>query len=266
VLSAQSASSTAHTMVEAAQRDLQRAEALEKAGAIPVRQVEQARVTLIGAQSQEADAKARLTSVQKQLDKTVVKAPWAGVVSVRSVTGGDIVTPGAPLFTIINPSTMRLEASVPSDELSAVRMGAPVEFSVNGYPSRRFLGRISAINPAADPATRQVRVVVTLPNQSGTLVAGLFAEGRVSAESRMASVVPASAVDETGVRPWVLRLKNGRAERAEVELGIRDVTTETVEIRKGLAPGDTVLLGAARGTSAGTPVKIAVTNDVRGGR
>jgi membrane fusion protein (multidrug efflux system) len=262
-LSARSGVTIAENTVQMAQREVQRAEVLSKAGAIPERQLEQARNQLIGAQAQSADAHARLTAAQKQLEKTVVRAPWEGVVSVRSVTAGDFVSPGSPMFTIIKPSTMRLEASVPAEALSAVRIGAPVEFTINGYPNRRFTGRISSINPAADPATRQVRVIVTLPNQSGTLVAGLFAEGRVASESRVSPVVPAQAVDESGVRPWVMRLKSGKAERVEVELGIRDATTETVEIRSGVTPGDTILMGTARGLTPGSPVKVSTPTDTK---
>jgi membrane fusion protein, multidrug efflux system len=197
------------------------------------------------------------------LEKTTIRAPFSGVVSARTVNAGDFVSPGTAAYTIINPSTMRLEASVPGEALSAIRLGAPVDFTVNGYANRRFTGRISSINPVADPATRQVRVIITIPNQGGTLVYGLFAEGRVSAESRTSPVVPSAAVDERGVRPIVVRLKNGKVEQVEVTLGIRDASTETVEIRSGLTPGDTVLLGAARGISSGTAVKVSSPGDVR---
>ena len=108
-----------------------------------------------------------------------------------------------------------------------------------------------------------MQILASLPNQGGTLVGGLFAEGRVSSESRTAPVVPTSAVDERGLRPTVILLKNGRTQKAEVELGIRDAATETVEVTSGLASGDTVLLGAARGISAGTPVKVSAPTDVK---
>ena len=262
-ISARSGVTTADNAVQLAEREVARAEALSKAGAIADRQRDQARNGLIAAQSMAADARARLANAQKQLDKTVIKAPFSGVVSARSVNAGDFVAPGAAAFTIVNPSTMRLEASVSAEDLAAVRLGSPVEFTVNGYGNRRFVGRISSINPVADPATRQVRVIATIPNQGGTLVAGLFAEGRVASEARTSAVVPSAAVDERGVRPSVVRIKNGQVEKVEVVLGIRDQTTETVEIRSGLIPGDTVLLGAARGISAGTKVKVSAPGDVK---
>jgi membrane fusion protein (multidrug efflux system) len=260
VLSAQSGVTTARNQVELAQREVTRAENLVKAGAIPERQVELAKSQLIGAQAQEADAKARLTSIQTQLAKTVVKAPFSGVVSERRVSAGDIVGPGSPLYTIINPGTMRLEASVPAEALADVRVGAPVEFTVSGYATRRFAGRISAVNPVADAATRQVRVIVTLPNVGGTLVAGLFAEGRVASVSHVGAIVPASAVDDAG---WVLRIKGGKTERVNVTLGIRDEAAELVEIKTGVAAGDTVLVGAGRQMAPATVIRISSLNDVK---
>src|SRR5439155_25296416 len=125
-ISARSAVTTADNTVQIAEREAQRAETLAKAGAIPERQRDQARNQLISAQAMAADARARLANAQKQLEKTVIKAPFAGVVSGRTVNAGDFVSPGTATFTVINPSTMRLEASIPADALSAVHVGSPV--------------------------------------------------------------------------------------------------------------------------------------------
>jgi RND family efflux transporter MFP subunit len=171
------------------------------------------------------------------------------------------VQPGAALFTVVSPTTMRLEASVPADQLSAVRIGIPVDFTVNGYPNRQFTGHITLINPVADPSTRQVRIIVSLPNANGVLVGGLFADGHVASEVRNAPVVPIAAVDERGLRPYVMRIKNGVVTKTEVTLGIRDAATETVEIAAGVQPGDTILLGAARGISEKTPIKVSAPSD-----
>jgi membrane fusion protein (multidrug efflux system) len=64
-------------------------------------------------------------------------------------------------------------------------------------------------------------------------------------------------VDERGLKPFVMRIKNGLVTKTEVDLGIRDAATETVEVRSGVAPGDTILLGAARGISEKTPIKVS---------
>jgi RND family efflux transporter MFP subunit len=262
-LSARSAMITAQSSYDIAQRELSRSVTLEKAGAIAERDLERARNGLLAAQAQLTNARAQLANVNKQLDKASVQAPFAGVVSQRQVSAGDVVSPGTALFTVVDPGSMQLEASVPAEALSQVRVGMPVEFRVNGYPNRSFAGRITRLNPTADPATRQVKIVASIPNAGNTLVGGLFAEGRVASEARTVPMVSQSAVDERGLRPTVVRLRGGRIEKVEVGLGIRDAADETVEITSGLAPGDTVLLGAARGISPGTPVKVSSPTDVK---
>jgi membrane fusion protein, multidrug efflux system len=262
-ISARGAVTTAQSAYDIAQRELSRAQTLENAGAIAQRDLEQARNALVAAQGQLSTARAQLANVNKQLDKASVQAPFDGVVSLRSVNAGDVVTPGTALYTVVDPGSMQLEASVPAEALSEVRVGMPVDFKVNGYPNRHFTGRITRVSPTADPTTRQVKILASIPNAGNTLVGGLYAEGRVSSESRTAPMVPIAAVDERGLRPTVVRLRNGRIEKTEVGLGIRDQAAETVEITSGLADGDTVLLGAARGISPGTPVKVSAPSDVR---
>jgi RND family efflux transporter MFP subunit len=262
-ISARGAVTTAQSSYDIAQRELSRASTLEKAGAIAERDLERARNALVSAQGQLSTARAQLANINKQLDKASVQAPFTGVVSQRQINAGDVVSPGAALFTVVDPGSMQLEASVPADALTQVRVGMPVEFKVNGYPNRSFTGRITRVNPTADPATRQVKIVASIPNAGNTLVGGLFAEGRVASELRTAPMVPAGAVDERGLRPTVVRLKNGKIEKVEVGTGIRDAAAETIEITSGLASGDTLLLGAARGISPGTPVKVSAPNDVR---
>jgi len=263
LLSGRSGVTTAQANLTVAQHEEERNDALLKAGAIAERMVEQSHAQVTAARAQLATAQAQLASAEKQSANTRIAAPFAGIVSARSVSAGDVVSAGTALITVVDPSTMRLEASVPADALAAVRLGAPVDFTVTGYPNRHFTGRVTRINPIADPATRQVRIIASLPNNGGTLVGGLFAEGRVSSESHRAPIVPQSAVDERGLRPSVVQLKGGRTAKAEVTLGLRDAASETVEITQGLTPGDTVLLGAARGISAGTPVRVSAPTDVK---
>jgi membrane fusion protein (multidrug efflux system) len=262
-LSARGAVTTAQSSYDIAQRELSRNTTLEKAGAIAERDLERARNALIAAQGQLATARAQLANINKQLEKASVQAPFTGVVAQRQANAGDVVSPGTALFTVVDPGSMQLEAAVPADALAQVRVGMPVEFRVNGYPNRSFTGRITRVNPTADPATRQVKIVASIPNAGNTLVGGLFAEGRVASETRLAPMVPFGAVDERGLRPTVIRLKNGKIEKVEVGTGIRDAAAETVEITSGLTPGDTLLLGAARGISPGTPVRVSAPNDVK---
>ncbi len=260
-LSARSGLTAAQTAAEIAKRELERSEKLIAVGAIADRDLENARRGDLTARTMLDDAKARLAAAQKQLDATNVLAPYAGVVSERMVSAGDIVTPGSPLFSVVDPATMRLEAAVPAEQLSEVRTGSPVRFTVTGYPGRTFQGRISSVNPSADPQTRQVRLFVRIPNAGNQLVAGLFAEGRVASDSRETLTAPQAAVDVRGLVPTVLRLKNGRTEKVEVTLGARDESTERVELLSGVMAGDTLLVGAALGISPNTPLKVSTPAD-----
>jgi RND family efflux transporter MFP subunit len=260
-LSARSAVTSAQSAADVAKRNLERSERLAAAGAIADRDLETARTQSEAAQSQLADARARLTLQEKQLADAQLRAPFSGIVARRHVSGGDVVQPGGEMFTIVDPTSMRLEGSVPANQLSAIRVGSPVQFSVSGYPDRAFTGRITRVNPIADPTTGQVRVVVALPNSGNNLVGGLFAEGRVANERRTALVAPSSAIDITGVKPFAIRLKDGRVERVDVELGLRDDDSEQVEVKAGLAVGDTLLVGAARGITPGTPVRVNTPTD-----
>ena len=259
-LSARSNVTQATVGADQAARELQRAKTLVAAGAIAERDVEGAERANLAAQAQLADAKARLTTVEKNLRNATIRAPFAGVVAEKSVSPGDIVAPGAALFTVIDPRSLKVEASVPTSALADVRVGAPVLFTVNGS-DRQLEGRVTRVSPMVNPQTKQVSLFASVPNAQNALVAGLFVEGRVAVEKRVGILVPERAVDQTGIAPIVMRLKGGKVERVEVQLGVRDEGAETVEIRSGLAGGDTVLLGAARGISVGSLVVVSSPKD-----
>jgi RND family efflux transporter MFP subunit len=244
-----------------AQRELARSQKLLAAGAIAERDIEQARRAAIAASAALADARARLATASKQVGNTVITAPISGVVSERPISAGDVVQPGALLFTVVDPSSMRLEGSVPAEQLAQVRLGAPVTFTVNGYPGRSFSGKVTRVNPTADPATRQVRIMISIPNAEGRLVGGLFANGRLASQSHSGMVVPATAVDSRSNVPAVFRIKGGKVERVNVQLGLRDDAAERIEIASGVQVGDTLLIGAAQGITPGTIVRVSSPSD-----
>jgi RND family efflux transporter MFP subunit len=248
---------TAQNALSLAQRNQERAAELVEAGAVAQVQLDEARAARSNAQAALAEARARLAAVEERLASATVRAPFDGLVAERAVSAGDVVQPGSPLFTVVDPSSMRLEAAVPADALGALAIGTPVEFTVAGLPGRTFRGRVERINPVADPATRQVRVYVTIPNAARSLVAGLFAEGKVETERREALAAPAAAVDTSGAAPTVTRLDGGRVRHVPVRIGLRDAATEMVELAGGVNEGDRLLMGAAMALSDGTPVTVA---------
>jgi membrane fusion protein (multidrug efflux system) len=254
--SARAALESRQEALNLAERQAERIERLVAAGALAEHELELAKNDVAAQRAQLAQAESGLASAQRQLQGAVVTAPIDGVISQKSVNRGDVVTLGAPLFTIIDPSSMRLSASVPSESLGSLRVGAPVEFRVRGLGDQPFTGSIERIGPAADPVTRQIPILVSLPNPSGRLVAGLFAEGRVATEQKTALLVPSAALSQTASGVSVRRLNEDTVQVVPVTVGIEDPTHERVEITSGLAPGDRVLTGAARELEDGTRVRL----------
>ena len=264
-LSAQSAVRSAEQGLQLAEREAARTETLVRGGALADRELEGARNAVATAQAQLAEARSRLAAAETQLGKLTIRAPIDGIVAARPANVGDVVSPGTELLRIIDPRSMRLEAAIQSEALSAVKVGLTVRFEVRGYPGQTFEGKIERISPAADPVTRQVPVFVTIPNAGGRLVAGLFAEGRIAQQSRRALVVPFAAVNmENAKEAWVLRANGDKAERVTVTLGLRDEQTERVELTSGVKEGDRLLVGAAQAITPGTPLTFTSAQNQEG--
>jgi RND family efflux transporter MFP subunit len=259
--SARSAVNAAQTAADYAARQSQRYDTLFAAGAVSDRDRETVNEANVQAQAALTDAKSRLVSAGKQLAYTAVRAPFAGVISARNVSAGDVVQPGAMLFAVVDPSVLQLQAAVPAEQLGVVRVGQPVAFSLNGYGDRPFAGTVTRINPVADPSTRQVQLYTTIQNPSNSLVAGLFASGRVVSDSARGLVAPVDAIDTRNLRPAVERLARGRVERVDVTLGLRDTQSNKVQITAGVNAGDTLLVGSAQAISSGTRVRITAVTD-----
>jgi RND family efflux transporter MFP subunit len=254
--SAQVGVSAAERTLQFSRDEQQRSESLFRTGAQSRKQLDDDRNAVSGAQARLETARAQATTARKQLRDTSVRAPIAGVVSEQPVNRGDVVAPGAPLFTVIDPSSLRLEASVPSASLSDLARGTAVEFEVRGHPGKAFRGVITRIAPAADTATRQIAIQASIPNASAQLLAGLFAEGRIASREKHALALPLDAVDQRGPRPMVTVIRGGRAQRVEVALGLIDDVAQRVEIARGVAAGERVVVGAAADIEPNTPVRV----------
>lgn len=256
VLAARTSVRVARNAVQVAQADEERNRKLANAGVITQRDLERAVLSRQQSQAQLSEAEARLALANQQLGRTRIVAPFDGVVSERRASAGDIVQPGTPLYTVIDPTSMRLEAAVPASQLETLKPGARVDFSVGGFGDRTFAGEIERINPAVDPATGQVRLYVTLPNTEQTLLTGLFAEGRVASVQRQVASVPTSAVNLRAEPPTVMRVKDGRVDQVPVTIGMTDELSRMVELRSGVQVGDVLLRGSAQDLAEGTQVKV----------
>jgi RND family efflux transporter MFP subunit len=242
-------------VVDSARIEVRRYEELVAAGVVARRSLDQSRIELANAEAQLANVRAALVTAEDQLSDTMLRAPISGVVSRRNVAAGEVVAVGTELFTVIDPRSMRLDASVSPEHVTQLRVGIPVRFTITGF-EKDLQGRLERISPEADPVTRQVTIYVMIPNISGRLVAGLFAEGRVVTATAKGPVVPIDAVNFDDERTWVLRVQDGRAERVNVKVGLRDDLTERAIIASGVTAGDVLLRGTDQAITPGTPVDL----------
>jgi len=249
LLSAQEAERAAHVALEQAERQFARMQSMVEKGLVAVETVETAEGTRNQAQSTLASARARVVESQQLLEKTEVRAPFDGVVAARTVSAGNTVQVGMELLKVLDIGTMRFEGMIAADEVGNVSPGAKVYFRVNGYPGREFEGTVQRVNPVANAATRQVQVLVSLPQVDVNFVAGLYAEGQIDVLSRPAILLPESAVVREGDLAHVWMVRQGVLQSTPVILGEQDRRLGRYEISAGVAAGDQLLrhpLGALK--------------------
>src|SRR5947208_771263 len=152
------------------------------------------------------------------------------------------VMAGAPLFRLDGLSTVWVNAEVPEASAAQVRPGNPVEARTHAGTGTVFKGKVSAILPEVNPATRTIKARIELANPGGQLVPGMFATVNFAPAARKdVLLVPSEAVIETGKRSVVVVAQgNGRFAPVDVEVGL-DSGGQT-EIRKGLQAGQTVVV------------------------
>jgi RND family efflux transporter MFP subunit len=163
--------------LDQAERNLQRLKTLRDSGMTSLQALDDAEVRRNAAQSELSASHARAVLARQQLDRTVVRAPFDGVVSDRKVSAGDTASVGKELLKVIDPSSMRFAGRVSADKISVVRVGQAVSFRINGYAGQEFRGKVTRVDPSANDVTRQVEVLVSFDEVRQARVAGLFAEG-----------------------------------------------------------------------------------------
>jgi RND family efflux transporter MFP subunit len=241
LMSAQEALRASTQALDQSQRALERLKTLRASGMASAQALDDAEVRRNNAQSDVSAARARVASAQQQVGRTVVRAPFDGIVSDRKVSNGDTAAIGKELLKVIDPNSMRFEGNISADKVSAIKVGQPVMFRVNGYAGQQFTGAVKRIDPSANDVTRQVEVLVALTGKNQPHVAGLYAEGRVDAEVSNALTLPEGALVRDGDRTFAWKLKSGMLSKADLGVGVRDPRTGDIEIRSGLAAGDSVL-------------------------
>jgi RND family efflux transporter MFP subunit len=245
--------------VRVAEAESARAVALFGEGAIAQRDRDNALVALETARSRLSLAISQAANAEDRLKSATLTAPAAGVVSKRYAQAGDRVDNGKPVVEVVDTRVLQLSASVPTEWLGELRIGRAVQLTVAQLDSSEVSGRISRINPTADPATRQIQIYVDVPNPRETLVGGLFVSGRVlTHEAADVVAVPRAAVRYEGEArtPYAYVVDHGKLARRQVGVGLADDAQALIEITAGVVAGDTVIVGPVEGLSDGTPIRV----------
>jgi RND family efflux transporter MFP subunit len=240
--SAQASMTAATQAYDQAERQYQRMVTLRQTNVVSAQQLEDVEIRRNSALSEREAARARVVTARQQLERTEVRAPFTGIVSDRKVSAGDSAQVGKELLKVIDPTSLRFEGLVSADSIGAVSAGQRVNFRIHGFGERGFEGIVTRVNPAANPTTRQVEVLVRFADaQQQPDVAGLYAEGRVETRTSLAVTVPAASIVHEGDDVFAWRMKDGKVHKVKLALGERDQRTGQFAVISGLVEGDSVL-------------------------
>lgn len=205
-------------------------------------------------------ADAQVQMAKKAIDDAQVRAPITGRVSKRMVNGGERVLPDAHIATIVDLARLELEAAVPASDIASISTGQSVSFKVDGYGERTFDGKVERINPVAEAGSRSIKLFVAVPNASGLLRGGMFAQGQITlSQSKPGLVVPSSAVFEEAGQAYVFTVEAGKIAKHAVAPGARDEASGQTEITSGLTQGAEVVRVRMGGLKVGAPAVVRAT-------
>jgi len=202
--------------------------------------------------SKLAQADQEINAARIMRDYTKIAAPFAGVVTAKSVEPGNLAAPGAPLLTVEREGGYRLEAAVEESKLPFVKVGQTVEIELEAL-NRRLTAHVSEIVPAVDAASRAYIVKIDLP-EVANLRSGMFGRAWFPMGSRSVVAIPKAALVERGQLESVLVIEDGLAHTRIVTTGKRG--QDAIEVLSGLSEGENVISPASAGLADGARVEI----------
>jgi len=214
------------------------------------------------AKSRGADANYDL--LKTRLDRTVVRAPFAGRAGRRLVSIGTYVTQQTPLISLQSVNPQHAVFQVPERYADRLRLGQLVSFQVAAIPGKNFSGEVVFVDPVVELPGRTILIKARVPNPELQLQAGMFIEARLATDMRPnAIVVPEDALMPLGGATFVWVVKDGKADRRQVTLGVR--TAGWAEIQGGgIDAGDQVVVGGLERLYPNAPVMPQVVQRRRG--
>lgn len=196
-------------------------------------------------------AEHRVAAAEARLRDRTIRAPFSGVLGLRQVSPGALVSPGTVITTLDAIETMKLDFAVPAIHLGALGTGQAVNARSPALPERNFSGNVVSVDSRINPVDRSIKVRAELPNGDGTIKHGMLLHVELVFANRQALMIPESALVPVRDRHNVYVIVDGEPVRArlqEVEIGVRK--PGAVEILSGLEAGQRVV---SRGTHTINP-------------
>lgn len=207
-------------------------------------------------------AQARLQAVEARLSDRLIMAPFDGVVGLRSVSVGSLLTPGAVVTTLLDDSVMKLDFAVPEVFLAHVEPGLAIRARSSAFPDEKFEGEVASLSNTVDPVTRAFQVRALIPNPERKLKPGMLMTVTLDSRERNGLTIPEEAVLSRGRSHHVFVVAGDdelKAERRSVTLGSR--MPGRVEIRDGLEAGERVVIHGGFRLSDGDSIRIRAEVD-----
>ena len=231
-----------------AESQAQRAQELQQQGFISAQARDEAENKLKVAQAAVSLSRARLA-------RTVIRAPFDGVITLRSVSVGDFVREGQDLVGLESVAALKVDFRVPEMLLARVSVGQALQIGIDALPGVQAEGRVYAINPIVDAQGRSVVLRARIENPTDAMRPGMFARLRLLLQEQADSlVVPETALVPEGTNQFVYRIEEGRAQQVRVEIGQR--RDGQVEIVSGLAADDEIVTAGQLKLRPGAAVRV----------
>ncbi len=224
-------------------QDYKRKQELAAKKVISQDELDRSRTQMLQSESSVATAKINI-------EKKLIKAPFAGRLGISEVNLGQYVSPGQPLVSLQQMDPLFVDFSLPEQQLNQVSVGQKVNLSVDAFPNQAFAGQITAINSKADVATHMISIRATIPNNNNQLYPGLFADVKVLLSQPVNVVaVPQTAVTYSlhGDSVYVIENKGKDAQGNPIYIANQRFVTvgerrdNVVAITSGVQPGEEVV-------------------------
>ncbi|MCT7966070.1 efflux RND transporter periplasmic adaptor subunit [Laspinema sp. D1] len=267
VVSANSNREIANARVKSAESNVSSAQARLQSAIANVQiarsQLDSARANANSSAASLRSTQARAQQVETQQERTVVRAPKAGIIAERVARVGDVTSNTKQLFSIIANGQLELQVKIPETQLSQIKIGAPVEVTSDADSRIKVAGTVREIAPLVDEESRQATVKVSLPSDS-ILRPGMFLRAGITTSAAQAITIPGKAVlPQANGSAIVYRLVGEDMVQAQpVEMGEvasgspSDLSSTRVEIKSGLSLGDRVVVEGAAYLKDGDRIRI----------